>query len=517
MKKIKNTKTVCNTMPVSARRLRGIRSAQSLTSSALEQTNPLRSLTIARAVGMLEAAQRGELTIAQWTLWHIEQTDPDLFALISRRVSALTEMDWNIKTVEGDNIDQALADDQAALLRAAYEKIDNFSEAVEELALAFCRGFTILQIERVEDALHLGPYRPWNILRDGMFGDFYFNPQAKCVSIRAIPAENRIARESHIIYEPRSNLMRIAIIKFIRSNLSQKDWDAFIEIYGLPSAFVIMPPNVPADQAAQYEASALEAAEGGGGALPNGADVKFANEPRGINPFRDHLQFLQQQLILAGTGGLLTMLSMPTGIGDGASDSHDETFKSIARSEAQKISNVFQKQFDLPVLRNKFPGRPRLAYFELASREEQDIGQVIKHAFELAQAGYRMALGELSEKTGYAISEAPLNAGGAGQPGFLLPNTAPASAGYSANALTVPPPVGRALTERAATLDPIARQIEVAATRENLSEPQRLSLIEKLIAQMPDLLPLDAAAAGAEELEKLLADAIVKTLNEVSE
>jgi phage gp29-like protein len=400
MKKQSSNKNA--SLPAAARRINRLKNASSLTSATLEQTNPLRGLTLARAVSLMEAALRGEHTLPQWTLWHIEQTDPDLFALILRRTSALEEMDWDIKIVDQKPV---LAAKQAAELRAAYERIDNLSEAIEELSLAFCRGFSILQFENSDSApgLHLGAYKPWNIVRHGLDGDFYFNPEARAVSWHSLPAENRIDPANHIIYTPRVNLMRIALYKFIRMNLSQKDWDAFIEIYGLPSCFIIMPPNIPEGKETQYETSAKEAAEGANGALPNGSEVKFAAEPRGVNPFRDHLKFLQEQLILAGTGGLLTMLAQPTGIGEGASGAHEETFKTIARGEARKISEIFQKQFDAKILAEKFPGEPVLAYFEIASKEEQDVGEIIDHASKLFQAGYTMDAAQLAEKTGYKI------------------------------------------------------------------------------------------------------------------
>ena len=57
-------------------------------------------------------------------------------------------------------------------------------------------------------------------------------------------------------------------------------------------------------------------------------------------------------------------------------------------------------------MRELFPGRPILAYFELNFQAEADTDQVVDHAVKLSQAGYRMSAGELSEKSGYHF-EAP--------------------------------------------------------------------------------------------------------------
>lgn len=500
------------TLPATTRRMLKAREMQSLTSRSFEQTNPLRNLSLARAVAMFEADLRGEYALSQWTLWHIEQTDADLFALIARRTAALVEMDWNIKTVS-EAKDVSLAEQQAEVLRAAYEKIDNFSEVVEEMAAAFCRGFAIFQVERGEEGgLHFGAYKPWNIARDGLAGDFYFNPDARQISTSALSEDFLLDRNSHIIYQVPRNIRRLALIKFIRSNLSQKDWDAFIEIYGLPSAFVIMPPNIPAEREAEYEAAALSAADGGSGALPNGSDVRFASEPRGINPFRDHLQYLQQQLILAGTGGLLTMLSQPTGIGSGTSDAHEDTFKTIARGEARKISECLQKQFDRRVLNNYFPGRPPLAYFELAAREEQDIGEIIDHALKLTQAGYRIDVSELSEKTGYKISSVSISSGGAPF-GNLLPNRAAASAGLIANSSApdagddVTAAVRATLGAWQTQLEPVVKMIESELAGKNLAPEAALDVAQRIVEEMPAL--IDEPAAATEKLEEIMAQALI--------
>lgn len=496
-------------LPVSARKINRLRQASSLTSSALEQTNPLRGLTLARAVALMEATLRGEYALPQWTLWHVEQSDPDLIALEARRSSALMEMDWNIKIADlksrvsgieklsapRSTLDAKLASEQANALLEAYNRFDNLNECIEDMALAFCRGFSISQFEfsgsdstlsapRSPD--HLGLYDPWNIVRHGLKGDFYFNPEGRSVSWKTLGQDNRIDPANHIIYTPRSNLMRIALYKFVRQNLSQKNWDAFIEIYGIPSCFIIGPPNVPPEKETQFETAAKDAADGAGGYLPNGSDIKFANDARGVNPFRDHLKYLQEQLILAGTGGLLTMLSQPTGIGEGATGAHEDTFKIIARGEAKKISETFQKQFDSRILEAAFPGEPILAYFELASTEEQDVGEIIKHALELSQAGYTMDPAELAEKTGYKITVSQQPPSPAFSPGFF-------TGGDAANRTRAQMGVFNSA--------PIP-----AGSSPDSPRSDNLTDLDKLLADLSGI----AVQATPEELERRMAQAVIE-------
>lgn len=384
-----------------------------------DQYNPLRSLTITRAITLLEAGQRGEFADLHWAYRSIERRDEDLIALVERRTSALLQMDWNIKAIDertatarGTRYDSGLAEAQAATLRAAYERIENLYEAVECLAMASFREFGIAQFVSGDQvalpgtATRIEPVDTWNIVRDGLAGGWYWNGEGRSTTAKSLGEANKLDPQFFLIRTWPRPLDEIAFIKFVRANMSRKDWDAFIEIYGIPAWIVTMPDNVPADKAAEYQAAAQAVAQGGSGALPAGSTATAADQPRGVNPFRDHLQYLTEKLVLAGTGGLLTMLAAP-GSGTLAGSAHMEAFDIVARGEARKIGEIFQRQFDKVVLDAAFPGSPRLAYFEIAANEEQDVGEILDHAVKIKAAGGQPDWAQLSEKTGYTITAAP--------------------------------------------------------------------------------------------------------------
>src|SRR3990167_8889199 len=272
-----------------------------------ERYNPLRGLTIERSVRLLQNYFSGEMADLQWAYFFIEQTDPDLFALCERRSSAIIELSWDAKLLaeqkRAPDFDENLAADQAAFLRAAYDKIDNLYEGIEHLASASFRGFA--HVEKHTDAtgalVHLEPLDQWNVVRDGLWGAWKYNPGANQINFEAIAAENLLDPDRWLVRDTRRHINRIGLIKFVRQNLSQKDWDAFIEIYGIPGTIIIGPPDVRAEKEEEYETTAKAVAEGGSGYLPYGSTVHTSDDPRGANPFREHLRFLQEQLILAGT------------------------------------------------------------------------------------------------------------------------------------------------------------------------------------------------------------------------
>ena len=119
-------------------------------------------------------------------------------------------------------------------------------------------------------------------------------------------------------------------------------------------------------------------------------------------PFLEHIDYIDRQITLAATGGLLTMLA-ESGSGTLAGNAHSDTFLQIARSDAALLSGLFQEQFDTPLLREYFPDQPLLAYFEFAPPAADEVSRVVKDAVELVKAGVRIDLRELEEKTGYKL------------------------------------------------------------------------------------------------------------------
>ncbi len=366
-----------------------------------EQFNPLVGLVMARARTLLEQGQRGDYADLQWTYKFVEERYPTLFALVERRLSSLVELDWEVKAMPEESLPEgatpAMAEAQAHYLRQSYQRIDNLKDAIEHLGMATFRGYAHLQKHDCDgdgQIDHLEPLDQWNFVKAGLNGNWFWNPDAIQTGWRALPKENEIKespepgeseaeadvpaaasttpgidRDSFVIREVKRPVNPIALQAFIRYALATKDWSGFVEIFGIPGGVVIGPPNVPSDKEGEYQSSGEKIAEGGTGYLPNGSDFKYNDSPRGVNPFRDFLRAQSEDVVLAGTGGLLTMLT-ESGSGTLAGNAHQDTFDKIAGAEAGKVSEVFQRDFDKELIEAKFPGQPVLAYFTLSTLDE---------------------------------------------------------------------------------------------------------------------------------------------------
>ena len=369
------------------------------------QYNPLRGLTISHLVALLEAGERGNYARLQWLYRFVEKRNPTLRAVLSRRQAAMARLDWDIRIRSGVPSADArtLAARQAAFLRDCYERIGNLRQAISFLALAEFRGYA--HLERIRDAqgrdIELRPVPQWFWARLGPEADWQYNAQAR--PGLPLPGDPVLEEARFVVRECDSPIDEIAVIAHVRQALSQKDWDAFVETYGLPPLFIELPPDITAQQEAEFQAQAEAIIGDARGTMPHGAKVHSVDAgARGPNPFADHLRYQDELIVLAATGGKLTTLAQ-SGTGTLAGSAHQDAFDDITEAEAALITEIFQRQFDAQLLAREFPGQPQLAYFELAATRELNPGEVIAHALTLAKAGYEIDLRELSEKTGYAL------------------------------------------------------------------------------------------------------------------
>lgn len=499
----------------------------------LSQTNPLRGLDHSRLIYLLERGEEGYYSDLQWLYRMIEKRDPVVRAVKRRIMSSLGKLDWDVKIVDQEQrevasggFDQQLAEEQRGALREAYDRVENLSAALAFFsASAELRGFA--HLEKIYapgswDIVELRPVEQWFWCRDGLYAPWRYNRDARSFN-RGVPVD----MEQFVVREVDDPADEIFAIYYLRKTMSEKDWDGFLERYGIPSPFIEGPPDVPPGKEEEYRETAEAIAADGGGYLPNGSEVHFAAPPAGsTGVFRERLEYLDGQIVIAGTSGKLTILNEATGIGGGQAEVHDGVFDDIAQAVAMQASGALQRQFDKPILARLFPDAPVLAYFEYAKVDEEDTSAHINNAKTLGEAGYEIELDELSEKTGYKIVRKASEGGDKANATPLAETSDPASApdalqnsgdplqnGFPAAAGSRQPtapqnPVASESRDRLARAaqalaaparDAAAPLLEIAA-REDASVEELATAVEELIDRLPDLLDETNAALAAGEL-----------------
>ena len=363
--------------------------------------SPLFGLNMGRIVSMLVQAELGYYGDLTWCYRFIEKRDSILRAVRNKRIAALKRIDFQVKVKTNPNIDAKKAARQQAFLQGLYDNIDNLKDAVGWMGVAEFRGFAHLEKHYDNNGMvyHLEPVPQWFFCKKFPSQLFLFNERA-LQTTAGVP----IDYNDFIIREIDCPINEIAIIAFMRKNLSYKNFDVFVETYGIPPLFIELPAGVGKTE--EYQSMADRVIGDGRGVVGNGAKVITVDTGlRGQTPFLPHIDLQNRDIVMAATGGLLTTISQPTGMNDDQAQIHERAFASIAEAEALEISEVFQKQFDKPALEQEFPGEPVLAYAEWSMNEIESDQGIVQDAVQLGQIGLAIDPEQIQERTGYKLSK----------------------------------------------------------------------------------------------------------------
>lgn len=477
--------------------------------------NPLRGLTISRAVSHLEAGERGAYAELAWLYRYIERRNATLGSLVDRRLGAVAGLDWDIRV--RDDLPkgmEAMAARQRQALRSGYERLSNLKEVVGFLALAAFRGFSHVRIDRDDRGMVTGltPVRQWFWCREGVDGEWQLNPEARF----GVTQGEDVEADDYIIREVERPINEVGLICHVRQGLSERDWDGFIETYGIPARYVELPPGLGDQERDAFQDLIEEQISGSAGVLPSGAQLhSLTVSQQGEAPFRAHLDYQNSQMVLRATGGQLTSLAEATGLGSGVAEVHERVFAELAAAEAELISELISGHLDAQMLLAAGHGdEPPLAYWTLAAKEETDISDWLEGVTKLSQAGWRVPAAQIAEKTGYDVEPAPPPPA-APVPGLwhrMEPeraikanNRPPASPDE-----TVEPddePENGILTEAMA---PLAAQVAAGVRDALMSGRSMERVLQRLIDDLPELVEHpDLAAGPADVHERVIAQALL--------
>lgn len=335
---------------------------------------------------------------------------------------------------------KARAKQQHDALKKRYDAFKNLKSALKHLATARFYGFAVVR----PNGNVLQIVDPWNAIHDvDWLGhaptfEWHFNQEARTLlDPRTMPVMNR---GEYLIREFDDSclieLLRLAyrareVMNFRERNLEEASKNQVIILTGAGL------PEEGTTAGNALIASLKQARRGESAVIAKGdpncpTEVIKPDGAKGLPFYNATLDNIDQMMTKALTGGMLTMLSMPTGIGAGASPEHRDTLNALIAEDVGDISELFQNGIDRPTLEAAgllAPGERALAWFELSMRKEADPAAALDQLVKAKQAGYSVDATQASEITGLKLTkEAALPQ----PPGALFNREAPKPAGLDA-------------------------------------------------------------------------------------
>lgn len=472
--------------------------------------NPLRQLTMPRATSLLEMSLRGYYADITWLYAHVERREHVMASLFERRQSTLGQCIWSIDLTEHAAKEESIQDaakQQQEVLQEAFAQIDNLKEAWKWLGVAKFRGFA--HLEKHYDAKgqvkHLEPVPQWFWCRNWPNMRWQFNASALNSNIG-----EQIESEHFVIREVPACLGELAVYDYIRKSLCIRDWGTFASTFGIPNIFLECtdPSKYPNDaektawlnQLRNYVAN-------GRGVLPAGmkANMLSGGSSDGT-PFPKLVEYIDSMLVLAGTGGKLTMLSDSTGIGQGATPAHERVWEEIAAEEGAEIAEILHRSIAEPILREQFPGEPIHVRFTIRRRDQVDQQAGADLLGKLKQAGWRVNEEEAERITGMNLEQVEEATGDTTE--VVQQDEAKASNRITRNEQDE---TTEASADILKGIEPIMNRLARILAIED--EQERNKELEKFNESLPDELSrVNAQSGGTETVEKMLVESVVSGL-----
>ncbi len=366
--------------------------------------NPLRGLSMAGIVGMEEQAETGDIANLEWFWEYMLKTDITVKAAVEKRLAGMKALDWEIRTAE--NVDPVLAREQQNLLRTAYDRVENLVEAAGYLAKGKFTGVSMMERIRIGETPFVRRFEeipPWHLSRDRMTGRWLFNEDA---SGRVLGEP--IDPGTVVVFTDTQPIFRSIGRAFFAKQLAMADWDLALENGANQAVFFVMPDGTTKEQQAVYQQMAEDVASNMRGALPHGTEVQVTDlGARDKMPFMERIRYSDEQIVLAATGGLLTMLTQ-SGSGTLAGGAHLSGLYDLYKSDASELSEAFQRQIDEPILNTYFPNLPKAAYFRFdVPKAEETLKEIMETVSTLSWVGLRIPPAVLSEKIGFMLEPIP--------------------------------------------------------------------------------------------------------------
>ncbi len=478
----------------------------------LERFNPLQGATLSTLAGYFQEADEGRFAQVMWMARKLSRRDATIRACLQRINATVQQLDWTIKTVEElpPGVTPQMAEAQTAYLKERYSAVENLTAAYSWLAKADFFGFGHLEkhYDAAGQVFKLEPVPQWHWCKKGFYGEWLYNAKARPWAPEAVEIEKR----DFIIHEVEDPWIEIACISGLDRNQLRRDLRGFCARYGIPNTFFIAGPGATEGDMDELNSVAADMAADGTGALPPGADVKVHESASKGEIFEVADKAFQSEIVLAATGGLLTMLTS-SGSGTLAGGAHSDTWRDLVSGIAMAVSESFQEQMDKVLLSERFPGQPVLAYFELEFPEAgADMTAIATTVKTLSDAGYKAEAAWVSEETGIPLVGA-VTLDNAGKPLTNRFKGGPSSARDRAEAeALVTSAIADALDVMISTVRPLSADISALialAENDKATAAEFAALAEKVSKLLPELMTPDTVQALAGEMEKALGSAAV--------
>jgi len=362
--------------------------------------HPSRNLTPQRLAAILSSAENFDTNDYLELAEDMEEKDLHYLAVLGMRKRQIAQLPITVDAVSADAIDVKVAD----FVRAWVD------EGVLQLALtdvldAIGKGYSVSELVW-ETGSEWRPRRlVWRDPRwyqfDRVDGEALYRRLDGGQTEPLQPYKyvvHRFKAKSGLTI--RGGFARHAAWAWMFKNFTLKDWQIFLDIYGLPFRIGKYPNNATPEE----KTTLLRAVSGLGhdaaAIVPSTMTVDLVNGPAGANGslFGDNAAFWDQQISKAILGQTTTTDAISGG--HAVSKEHNQVRGDIERADAHELSAAIRAQIIAPMVGFNFGWDAKVPTFRIGRPEDKDVKLAVATAFQLADRGVKISGAEVRDLVG---------------------------------------------------------------------------------------------------------------------
>jgi len=476
--------------------------------------HPTNGLTPAKLASVYRRAMEGDLVSQARLAMDMEEKDAHIFAEVSKRRIAVQSVKWHIEPPK----DATPAEEEGTeVVRQIVDELD-IDDLLHGMSDAVLHSYSCSEYHwRMVDGYNI-PTQPEHRPPDWFTTDHHGNQHNRLLlrdnsgTGQALRPLNWIAhiQRSRSAYLARAGLVRVLGWPFLMRAMAARDLAEFLEIYGLPLRIGTYPTGASEQEKSTLLRAVVGIGHAAAGIMPEGMNIEFKDAAKagaGGSPFMDMMNWAEASISKAVLGGTLTSTAEATGMGSGASDTHNEVRKEISTSDRRQHGQTLERQLLRPIaaLNTVMRRAPRWVWDD---EEPADMKAMSDSLPGLVDAGLRIPAAWAHERLNIPQAEA-------GEEILTRqPTAAPGLGLMSQRTVRLGIPAAATQTPGTASADAVQDQIKLAAAqadhvvegwaeqiRAMANEAESLAdLKARIEAAFPDLQPNGMADAMGDAL-----------------
>lgn len=336
----------------------------------------------------------------------MEEKDLHYASVLATRKRAIEGVKGIIKPASDDKKDQELAE----LVRQKITDSPEFIEMSFDLLDALAKGFCAIEIEWetgqlfVPKAYHYRPQR------------FFKFDEATGRELRLLDEsdpQNGLALPPYkfIIHTPRlksglpirGGLARLVAFAFICKAYTVKDWQAFLEVFGMPLRLGKYEKGITKEDMATLRRAVANIGTDAAATIPKSMEIEFVQVAKGGGsnnavPFKDSAEWWDRQISKAVLGQTASAEGTPGKLGN--EEAQAEVRLDILRSDCRQLANTINRDLIRPFIELNYGPQERYPIFELPVIEPEDTKALVDGLAKLVPLGLRVKEAEIRAKLG---------------------------------------------------------------------------------------------------------------------